>query len=87
MTKKLTGPDLDKARWLRADRTHPDNYACAGIEAARLARVGWQPGASWEEEARSLFEDIRANYRGCSPGSREENLWHRVSILLGDGPE
>lgn len=87
MTKKLIGPDLDKARWLRADRTHPDNYACAGIEAARLARVGWQPGASWEEEARSLFEDIRANYRGCSPGSREENLWHRVSILLGDMPE
>ena len=52
---KLTGPDLDNARWLRANRTHPDNYA-------------------------------RANYRGCSPGSRAENLWHRISILLGDMP-
>jgi hypothetical protein len=83
----MTPEELDKARWLRADRTHPANYACAGIEAARLARVGWQPGASWEEEARSLFEDIRANYRGCQPGSREGNLWHRISLLLADGPE
>lgn len=80
--EKLSGGALDSARWSRAYDTHPDNYACAGIEAARLARVGWEPGMTWEEEARALFEDIRATYRGCSPGSREENLWHRISLLL-----
>lgn len=34
----MTPEELDKARWLRADRTHPSNYACAGIEAARARR-------------------------------------------------
>jgi hypothetical protein len=85
MSEKLTGPELDAARWSRAYKTHPDNYACAGQEAARLARIGWEPGLPWEDEARALFEAIRANYRGCAPGSREENLWHRISVLLNEG--
>lgn len=83
-TEKLTGRQLDKARWRRADRTHPDNYACAGQEAARLARIGWEPGVPWEDEARALLEEIRANYRGCSPGSIEENLKGRINVLLKD---
>lgn len=83
-TKKLTDKQLDEARWRRANRTHPDNYACAGQEAARLARIGWEPGLPWEDEARALLEEIRANYRGCSPGSLEENLKGRINVLLKD---
>jgi len=80
----MSPEELDEARWLRADKTHPSNYACAGIEAARLARVGWMPGASWEDEATALFEDIRRHFRGCSPGSEAEKLWMRINILLED---